>query len=636
MTVNYMREAATVHVGTFLKLLFRWRGSVWKIIWKELNIYLFIYFNICVGYQFLIKGSDFGPAFERLSRYCRTLMRDASTVLTFALGFYVSQIADRWWKVFMTIPWPDTFGLQTCAFLRSRTSEEGSKTDRMIRKTAMRYVILTYVLVFRDISERIRRRFPTYDHLVPTLLTEAEKVRLENEDLKRVYWMPLEWATQLLMKCYKRGQIDEHHYGVLCETMMTYRQMMHNLLSFDWVNVPLVYTQVVHICTIAYFGIACLANQNVPPDSGSRDNRSWMDEFVLPLYTIYEFVLFVGWLKVAQVMLNPFGMDEDDFEIDMLVDRNLQIGYSYVDSLYDKLPPLVLVDVSALPHTRASMALIKQSNPMMGSVANIQVPENLQQVISKQDVEQIRKLVGPRFGRRADYQQSKIDSDASKIENLDKPKQTFYVDNEDEVEAVLMKAPAGSRESSASAHAKGSGSHEKNLIANAVERLKGKVVKATTEEPHSYSTEITQVASRESASPPPAKKKADKVQKDTTVSITQISKKPHTAPSTTQRSVAASMAATPSADKKDFKTKSVADTEGRKTKKKTPNPAKTQTTTTIGSAERTTGGGSPDGTLDRTPTSAASKTGPRKRSKSPTKEKENKAFSVSNAPIAKL
>ncbi|VDL72832.1 unnamed protein product, partial [Nippostrongylus brasiliensis] len=165
MTVNYMREAATVHVGTFLKLLFRWRGSVWKIIWKELNIYLFIYFNICVGYQFLIKGSDFGPAFERLSRYCRTLMRDASTVLTFALGFYVSQIADRWWKVFMTIPWPDTFGLQTCAFLRSRTSEEGSKTDRMIRKTAMRYVILTYVLVFRDISERIRRRFPTYDHL---------------------------------------------------------------------------------------------------------------------------------------------------------------------------------------------------------------------------------------------------------------------------------------------------------------------------------------------------------------------------------------------------------------------------------------------------------------------------------------
>ncbi|VDO93332.1 unnamed protein product [Haemonchus placei] len=36
----------------------------------------------------------------------------------------------------------------------------------MTRKTIMRYMILSYVLVFRDISERIRRRFPTYNHLV--------------------------------------------------------------------------------------------------------------------------------------------------------------------------------------------------------------------------------------------------------------------------------------------------------------------------------------------------------------------------------------------------------------------------------------------------------------------------------------
>ncbi|VDO70995.1 unnamed protein product [Heligmosomoides polygyrus] len=95
MTVNYMRDAATVRLGTFLKLLFRWRGSVWKLIWKELILFLFIYFNLCVLHRFFLKGSDVGPTFERLVMHCRTLMRDASTVLTFALGFYVSQIADR-------------------------------------------------------------------------------------------------------------------------------------------------------------------------------------------------------------------------------------------------------------------------------------------------------------------------------------------------------------------------------------------------------------------------------------------------------------------------------------------------------------------------------------------------------------
>ncbi|KAK6044146.1 Bestrophin [Cooperia oncophora] len=274
------------------------------------------------------------------------------------------------------------------------------KTDRMSRKTVMRYVTLCYVLVFRDISERIRRRFPTYNHLVPSLLTEAEKSRIEKEDIKRVYWMPIEWATQLLKKCYRRGQIDEYHFGVLCDTMLKYREMMHNLLSYDWVNVPLVYTQVVHICTVAYFGITCIANQPIKEPGA----RVWINEFVVPVYNVYEFIFFVGWLKVAQVMLNPFGLDEDDFEIDMLIERNLQVGYSYVESLYERLPPLILVDVALLfPHTKASMALIKQANPMIGSVANVNVPRDEQQVISKDDVEMIRKLLGPKFGRRFDY-----------------------------------------------------------------------------------------------------------------------------------------------------------------------------------------------------------------------------------------
>ncbi|KAK6029034.1 hypothetical protein OSTOST_04860 [Ostertagia ostertagi] len=56
--------------------------------------------------------------------------------------------------------------------------------------------------------------------------------------------MPIEWATQLLRKFYRKGQIDEYHFGILCDTVLKYREMMHNLLSYDWVNVPLVYTQV--------------------------------------------------------------------------------------------------------------------------------------------------------------------------------------------------------------------------------------------------------------------------------------------------------------------------------------------------------------------------------------------------------
>ncbi|KAK6729901.1 hypothetical protein RB195_006761 [Necator americanus] len=312
----------------------------------------------------------------------------------------MGRIHFRWWKVFMTIPWPDNLGLLMCSYIRTRSDEKDANTDRIIRRTVMRYFILCYVLVFRDISERIRRRFPTYNHLVPTLMTEAEKERIEGEDIKRVYWMPIEWAMQLLKKCYSRHQIDEYHFAVLCQNIAKYREMMHNLLSFDWINVPLVYTQVVHICILAYFGIICFANQPIREEG----RKAWIHDFVIPGYAIYEFIFFVGWLKVAQVMLNPFGMDEDDFEIDMLVERNLQVGYSYVDTMYDRLPPLVYVGVTSLPHTKASMALISKVTPMVGSVANVKVPRAEQRVISKEDVELIRKLVGPKFGRRfADY-----------------------------------------------------------------------------------------------------------------------------------------------------------------------------------------------------------------------------------------
>ncbi|ETN68493.1 hypothetical protein NECAME_05576 [Necator americanus] len=220
-------------------------------------------------------------------------------------------------------------------------------------------------------------------------MTEAEKERIEGEDIKRVYWMPIEWAMQLLKKCYSRHQIDEYHFAVLCQNIAKYREMMHNLLSFDWINVPLVYTQVVHICILAYFGIICFANQPIREEG----RKAWIHDFVIPGYAIYEFIFFVGWLKVAQVMLNPFGMDEDDFEIDMLVERNLQVGYSYVDTMYDRLPPLVYVGVTSLPHTKASMALISKATPMVGSVANVKVPRAEQRVISKEDVELIRKLV---------------------------------------------------------------------------------------------------------------------------------------------------------------------------------------------------------------------------------------------------
>ncbi|VDM73901.1 unnamed protein product [Strongylus vulgaris] len=49
-----------------------------------------------------------------------------------------------------------------------------------------------------------------------------------------------------------------------------------------------------------------------------------MDTY-FPILTALQFVFYMGWMKVIEAVLNPFGEDDDDFETNALIDRNITV-----------------------------------------------------------------------------------------------------------------------------------------------------------------------------------------------------------------------------------------------------------------------------------------------------------------------
>lgn len=57
----------------------------------------------------------------------------------------------------------------------------------------------------------------------------------------------------------------------------------------------------------------------------------WIYNLPIPICTIIEFLFLVGWLRSAEVMINPFGSDDDDFDLDLLIERNFYISFNIVE-----------------------------------------------------------------------------------------------------------------------------------------------------------------------------------------------------------------------------------------------------------------------------------------------------------------
>ncbi|XP_036324152.1 bestrophin-1 isoform X3 [Rhagoletis pomonella] len=317
MTVTYTAEVATCRgFGCFLKLLRR--------------------------------------IFEGVAKYCYSY--SDLIPLSFVLGFYVSIVMTRWWNQYTSIPWPDPIAVFVSANVHGQ-DERG----RVMRRTIMRYVCLCLTMVLINVSPRVKKRFPELTHLVDAgLLNDNEKAIIEsmNKGFPRhsKHWLPIVWAASIITRARKEGRIrDDFAVKTIIDELNKFRGQCGLLISYDTISVPLVYTQVVTLAVYSFFLCSVMGQQ------WTQDKEAFQKiDLYFPVFTTLQFFFYMGWLKVAESLINPFGEDDDDFEVNWMVDRNLQVSYLIVDEMHHDHPELIKdqyweeVFPNELPYTVAS------------------------------------------------------------------------------------------------------------------------------------------------------------------------------------------------------------------------------------------------------------------------------------------
>uniref|UniRef100_A0A8R1HQW0 Bestrophin homolog n=1 Tax=Caenorhabditis japonica TaxID=281687 RepID=A0A8R1HQW0_CAEJA len=260
MTVSYALTVSSASYCAFWKLLKKWKGSILKAVWAELVVWLLLYaiISIIINLCFDIETT-----------------RVALTVSTLIRG----------------------------------------KDDnvRLARRSIIRYLVLSQAMVYRDISMRVRRRFPTMKSLVEAgFLFENELRELEStENGYNKYWMPINWCNSIVSRMQEQKYID-----------------------------------------------APVSTNNV--------------------------------LNVAEALLNPFGEDDDDFEGNWVIDKNimvilftrnfntknLQTGMQIVDEGHSECPDLNIDQFSDPKFGPMYPILLpKAPNQLQGSAADVVIPE---------------------------------------------------------------------------------------------------------------------------------------------------------------------------------------------------------------------------------------------------------------------
>ncbi|CAH8669187.1 unnamed protein product [Schistosoma rodhaini] len=366
MTVQYSQLVLTGGPGVFFKLLLKWRGCIFKLIYIDVIVFMALYALITCVYRFALSA-EWQRTFEDIIIFTRSFQ--GLIPVSFILGFYIDNVFTRFWRLFMTIPWVLKFAISISGHLSGN-----SERARLMRRTCFRYMMSSLVMTSTRLNLIAKKRFPTPEFFVAAgILTEEELDIMSVSPIHVQPFVPVVWTTSLVTLAGKEGFITNHHALVsIIDEINNFRQGLLDMFMIDFVCIPLVYTQVVTLAVYIYF-IASLVGRQFIIDS-SRTNSQGL---YFPFFMFLEFIVYMGLLKVAETLVNPMGENDEDIDINEVIDFNWKTGWCIVDGMKTSAPAIVRdfhwqQSVIELPHTQESKRLA--SRPFRGSTYNINIP----------------------------------------------------------------------------------------------------------------------------------------------------------------------------------------------------------------------------------------------------------------------
>ena len=323
-------------LGGNYRTLMIWNRGVFQLVYKDAILYYTIHVSLTILYEYALSDKQ-QELFNGVTLFFRSGNVDSNGILVDAIcmisGFLLTMSVSRYFNINFALP-----GVQRVlvAYLYGLKSADQFPVKSQCVKKYSSLILLMWALTLRRLSHPFRRKYPTIASLQAIeiygspLMNDYERQVLEEcerQDQQAGGVQVFIWALTLIRQTYlQKGFLNQGDAGKAIEALHVYKKSCGNVFKFVDKNIPLSGTQAVIVVAYCY-GICHLLGR--PFDSDEHVVRILYGYF--PFWAGTIFFLFFTWLKVALVVANPFGKDQQDIDCVALFQGHMQCVSDHVN-----------------------------------------------------------------------------------------------------------------------------------------------------------------------------------------------------------------------------------------------------------------------------------------------------------------